>query len=810
MDKKSLTEAEIRTRFITPAIQRAWRNPEQIWEEKSFTKWKITVRGKTVKRWEVKRVDYLLSYKKNFPIAIVEAKDNKHEMWDWMQQAQEYAEMLQVPFVFTSNWDWFVFHDDSTWQETELTLEQFPSPEILYKKWLEYKWITPEQEKIVSYDYYDDWSWKEPRYYQRIAINKTVEAISKWQNRILLVMATWTWKTYTAFQIIWRLWKSWAKKRILFLADRNILVDQAMTNDFKPFGWKMTKVTHKQIDKSYEVYLALYQGLTWEIDDCYTQFSKDFFDLIIIDECHRWSAKEDSNWRAILDYFSSATHIWLTATPKETSDVSNQTYFWEPVYTYSLKQWIEDWYLAPYKVIKVLLNVDDWWRPYKWQLDFNWEEIPDKEYNSNDYDRLIAFNEWWEEVVYKKLIIKERTEEVAKRITEYLKSTDRMAKTIVFCVDIDHAERMRKALVNENADMIKQNKRYVMKITWDDLVWKQQLDNFIDPKEPYPVIVTTSKLLTTWVDAQTCKVVVLDTVINSITEFKQIIWRWSRINEDYWKQYFTIIDFRKATRLFADPKFDWIPEIVYEPKPDQPMDNPDDVDDTPTEDDPWDFGDDWTWENEPIPWTPTGWTIPTGWDDNPKPQIQKIIVNWVRVKVANERVQYLWVDWKLITESVRDYSKKSLLSQYESFDKFLEEWKASDKKKEIVDALKEKWVFFEDIEKQLWWQDMDPFDIICYIAFDKPALTRKERAQKIQKETLFSKYWEKAREVIEMLIQKYTDQWIEAIEDIDVLKVSPLSNLWTPREIVLDIFWSRQKYDEMIRELEKNIYEMEY
>ena len=794
MDKKSMSEQDIRTKYITHAITEAGRDQNQIREEVSFTAWRIKVKWKTVKRWEPKRADYILYYNWHLPLAVVEAKDNNHEIWDWMQQALNYSDILDIPFVYSSNWDWFLEHDKtiSDWKiEKLLKLEEFPSPEDLYMRYKIFKWIADEKEIILNQPNYDDWSWKKPRYYQQIAINRTVEAIVNGQNRILLVMATWTWKTFTAFQIIYKLRKAWAKKRILFLADRNILIDQTMVQDFAPFGDKMTKITHKKIDKAYEIYLALYQWVSWseDFDNVYKEFSPDFFDLIVVDECHRWSAKDNSAWREILEYFSSATQIWLTATPKETNDISTTNYFWKPVYTYSLNQWIEDWFLAPYKVIKVQLNIDDERRPYKWQLDFFWEEVPDRIYNIKDYDRNI--------------VIEERTEEVARRITEYLQeSWDRYAKTIVFCVDIDHAERMRQALINCNADEIKKNRKYIMKITWDDKEWKAELDNFITPKEKYPVIVTTSKLLTTWVDAKTCKLIVLDTNINSATEFMQIIWRWTRIREDYWKYFFTIMDFRKATNMFADEEFIrawfWLdPICVYEPKPNETIVEPEELDTN-----------EWT-ENEESEEENAKETILFWWDqweDEEEKKHRKILVNWVNVTIINERIQYIWADGKLINESLKDYSKKWILWEYRTLDDFINAWEDCDKKEAIITELEDKWVLIEELQNQIWI-DMDPFDLICHVAFDRPALTRKERANNVRKRDIFTKYWEKAKEVINFLLDKYADNWIESIENMEVLKVNPFNWLWTPVEIVNGIFWGKNVYLEMIRELKKSIYE---
>ncbi len=781
MDKKTLTERDICSKFITPAIIEAGRSDEQIREEVSFTKGRIKVQGKTIARWEPKRADYILYYQNNFPIAVIEAKDNKHTVGDGMQQALGYAQMLDIPFVYSSNGDGFLEHDrtkDAGKVENELSLKQFPGPQELFLKYKKYKGITDDKEPLIMSDYYDDGSGRQPRYYQEIAINKAVEAVAKKQDRILLVMATGTGKTYVASQIIRRLWKAKEKKRILYLADRNILIDQTMINDFKQFWEHMTKIIHRTVDKSYEIYLALYQWMTGaeEFSNIYKEFSPDFFDLIIVDECHRGSAKENSAWRQILEYFTHATQIGLTATPKETEDISTSTYFGESVYTYSLRQGIEDWFLAPYKVIKVWLNIDDERRPYKGQLDFFWNEIPDRIYNLKDYDR--------------SLVIKERTEQVAKKVTEFLKATDRYSKTIIFCVDIDHAERMRQALVNENADEVKKNNKYIMRMTGDEKEGKAQLDNFINPKEKYPVVVTTSKLLTTWVDAQTCKVIVLDTIINSMTEFKQIIGRWTRVREDYGKLYFTIIDFRKATNNFADPMFDGTPVVVYAPKADEPLD-PDkilseDEDQSPDEQ----IGKDDTIINakkEESEW------------------VKKILVQWVTVEVSQERIQYIGTDGKLITESLKDYTKRNILNEYKSLDSFLEAWRSADKKHPVIHELEEKGIFIEELQAQIN-KNLDPFDLVCYLAFDRPPLTRQERANNAKKHDGFGKYGEQAKEVIELLLDKYADQGIESIEDINVLKVHPFIDIGTPYEIVTNIFWWKERYLEMVMELEKMIY----
>lgn len=787
MDKKSLSERDICTKYIVPALQKAWWDIEkQIREEVTFTDWKIVMQWLRISRINKKRADFILYYKNNFPIAIIEAKDNNHSIWAGMQQWLEYSNMLDIPFVYSSNWDWFLEHDKTknSWEiEKEISLDNFPTPEELYQRYLSSKNITPEIQKIIEEPYYLDLGWKWPRYYQRVAINRSLEAIAKWQNRLLLVMATWTWKTYTAFQIIYRLWKSKAKKRILFLADRNILVDQTMTNDFKPFGDVMTKIQNRQINKAYEIYLALYQWITGteEEKNIFKQFSRDFFDLIVVDECHRWSAKEDSAWREVLEYFSNATQIWLTATPKETKEISNIDYFGEPIYTYSLKEWIEDWFLAPYKVVRVWIDIDEWWRPTTTTLDKEWNEVEDRVYNTRDFDRNI--------------VIDERTKLVAKKVTQFLKeSWDRFQKTIVFCVDIDHAERMRQALVNENSDLIKENSKYIMRITWDNEEWKKELDNFIDPNEKYPTIVTTSKLLTTWVDAKTCKLIVLDSVINSMTEFKQIIGRWTRLKIDAWKYYFTIMDFRKATNLFADPDFDGEPVVIYEPKEWETL-MPDENTQTKDEN---------KFEKTDNIELISGWDINI--DENPLWKHKKVYVSWVQVNISNERVQYLWADGKLITESLKDYSKKNILSQYRTLDEFLQTWRNSDKKEIIIQELTEKWVILDEISKEVW-KDLDPFDLICHIAYDRPALTKKERIENVKKRNYFEKYSSDAREVIEALLEKYAESGIDTIEDIWVLNIWRFREFGSPLEII-SRFGKKEDYIKVVKEIEEMIYEM--
>lgn len=785
MDKKSLSERDICSKYITPAIVDAgWDLHNQIREEVSFTKGRIIVRGKLHSRGEQKRADYILYHKKNIPIAVIEAKDNKHSVGDGMQQALNYAETLSVPFVFSSNGDAFLFHDrtgNAAKTETELSLAQFPSPAELWQRYCVWKGIaTSEAVKTVEMPYYDDGTGRSPRYYQANAINNTVEAIAKGQQRVLLVMATGTGKTYTAFQIIWRLWKSGTKKRILFLADRNILVDQTKNNDFKPFGKAMTKISKRQIDKSYEIYLSLYQAVTGNDEErnIYKQFSPDFFDLIVIDECHRGSAAEDSAWREVLEYFSNAAHVGLTATPKETKDVSSITYFGDPVYSYTLKQGIEDGFLAPYKVVRIDIDRDlQGWRPSKGQLDKHGKVIEDRVFNQSDMDRT--------------LVLEKRTELVAKKITEFLKTSDPFAKTIVFCDDIDHAERMRQALVNLNPERVKENRKYVMRITGDEQEGKAELDNFINPEERYPVIATTSKLMTTGVDAQTCKLVVLDQHIKSMTEFKQIIGRGTRINEDYDKFWFTIMDFKKATELFADKDFDGEPVVIYEPKGDEPPVPPDDIISDP--DVPTSGGG----ENN------RGDDFGSGEGGGGEGRI-KYVLGDVTVHVIAERVQYYGSDGKLITESLKDYTRNTVLKDYASLDQFLKRWTSAERKAAIIKELEQHGVLFEPLAEEVG-KELDAFDLICHVAFDQPALTRKERANNVKKRNYFAKYSEQARKVLEILLEKYADTGIENIEDIKILTLDPFKNMGSATELV-SIFGGKQAYMAALAELEQNLY----
>ncbi|MFH1365087.1 MAG: DEAD/DEAH box helicase family protein [archaeon] len=780
MNKKQLTEADIRTKFILPAIEKAgWDRDKQIREEKYFTDGRIYIYGATTKRGIPKKADYVLYYKNNIPIVVIEAKDNKHSVGAGLQQAIDYAEVLDIPFAFSSNGDGFVFQDLETGENNELSLEKFPTSRELWEKYKKYKGITEKIEDLITADYYFEKDWKHPRYYQRIAINRTVEAIAKGKNRILLVMATGTGKTYTAFQIIWRLREKWRPKgqtpRVLYLADRNVLVDDPMNKDLKPLKNKgvLTKVRKRKADKSYEVYMALYQGIsgTDESKNIYKQFSKDFFDLIIVDECHRGSAKANSAWREVLKHFSDAVQIGMTATPKETTDVSNIDYFGDPVYKYSLKQGIEDGFLAPYRVIKVAIDKDvHGYRPKKGEKDKYGEEIPDEIYTNREFDR--------------SLVIDERTKVVAEKVSEFLKNTNRMDKTIVFCVDIEHAVRMTAALRNENKDLWTKNKKYIMRITGDNDIGKRQLDNFMDPASKHPVIVTTSKLMTTGIDVQTCKLIVLDSPIQSMTEFKQIIGRGTRIREDYNKTHFTIIDFRNVTDKFADPDFDGEPVQVMEYRGDQEID-PEEIK-----------------EKEVLELQ--GKPDINIYDIEEKPR--KFYVKEADVSVLSQSEQYLDASGKLITEKLIDYTKKSVKKDYRTLNDFLQKWNVIDQKRVLIEELQQKGIIFDCLRETIPnGKEYDPFDLILHVAYGKKPLTRSERAKKVNKDSYFDKYGGKAREVISALLDKYSDEGIENLEDAEVLRVEPLNKFGRPLEI-MKLFGGAKGYQKMIREVEKRIY----
>ena len=781
MDKRGLSERDICTKFITPALRGAgWDEMSQIREEVSFTKGRIIVRGRMVARGKRKRADYILHFKPNIPVAVIEAKDNTHSVGDGMQQALDYAETLNIPFAFSSNGDGFVFHDRtraSTPIESNLPLDAFPSPTDLWARYRAWKGLDPESEEIVLQDYHDDGSGKTPRYYQVTAINAAIEAIAKGQNRILLVMATGTGKTYTAFQIIWRLWKAGRKKRILFLADRNVLVDQTKANDFRPFGGTMTKLS-RDIDTSYEVYLGLYQAITGPeaSQKAYRKFSPGFFDLIVIDECHRGSAAADSAWREVLEYFSSATQIGLTATPKETKYISNIAYFGEPVFSYSLKQGIHDGFLAPYKVVRVHIDRDiDGYRPEKGKLDRDGEEVEDRLYNVKDFDRT--------------LVIDERTALVSRKVTAFLRETgDRFQKAIIFCVDQEHAARMRQELINENADLVEGNSRYVMRITGEDEAGKAELGNFIDPESRYPVLVTTSRLLSTGVDVQTCRLIVLDRAVGSMTEFKQIVGRGTRVHEDTGKFYFTLIDFRGATSHFADPDFDGEPVQIYEPEEDDPIAPPD-----PPPSDP-DTPDD-------------GEIIIDGGDPPPPPgpgPRTKVYVDGVEVTIVAERATYLDGQGKLVTESLRDFTRKALRRRFASLEDFLNRWNAAERKQAIFDEMAAEGLPLAVIVQELG-KDLDPFDLICHIAFDTKPLTRRERAENVKKRDVFAKYGGQARAVLDALLDKYADEGMLNLDDANVLRIPPLDSLGTPIELVR-AFGGKPGFERAVHDLQSALY----
>ena len=784
--KKDLGERDIRTKYITPALVDAgWDMQTQIREEVHLTDGRIYVRGNMHTRGKRKFADYILYYKPHIPIAVIEAKDNAHTVGAGMQQALGYAEILDIPFVFSSNGDGFVFHDKTSTGdalESELPLDSFPSPAILWAKYTAYKGIAANHEPVVAQDYFADGSERSTRYYQQIAINRAVEAIARGDERVLLVMATGTGKTYVASQIIYRLWKSGVKKRVLFLSDRTALIDQTARGDFRHFKEAMTVVKNRTVDTAYNIYLALYQGLSdHKSEDTYKRFSPNFFDLVVVDECHRGSAREDSKWREILEYFNGASHLGLTATPKETTEVSSSEYFGDPLYTYSLKQGIDDGFLAPYKVIKVTLDIDaEGWRPPKGFKDKDGHVVADRIYNRQDFDKTI--------------VVEERRRLVAAKITEFLKSSDRFAKTIVFCVDIEHAEGMRRALVNANADPMSQNSKYVMQITGDNEEGKRHLDAFIDPNERYPVIATTSKLMTTGIDAQTCKLIVLDANIGSPTEFKQIIGRGTRINEDFGKHYFTILDFRNVTALFADPEFDGDPVRVKEASQREDLSEVDkELGDAPLID---------ALTGDEVVFTPS----PLFREDsrNDYGITRKVTVNGVEVSVLNERVQYMGEDGRIITQSLRDYTRRNVQKNYATLDAFLNSWRQADKKRALVEELEKQGVIWPALRDEVG-SDFDPFDLICHVAYDQKPLTRRERADDVKKRDYFAKYGDRARKVIDALLDKYADDGLTDLENPAILTLDPIKQLGTVLEINR-AFGGKAGYAAAIRELTAALY----
>jgi type I restriction enzyme R subunit len=774
-EKKELSEIDICDLFITPAIKNAgWDSMRQIRREVTLTPGPIIVRGNMSTRNKKKKkfADYVLSWAPDVPVAIVEAKDNNQTVSYGMQQALGYAEILDVPCAFSSNGDAFASHNKVPANgediETKFPLEAFPTPDDLWKRYKTFRGIKDSSEALVTQPYHIGSSDKEPRYYQVEAINRTIEAVANGKKRVLLVMATGTGKTYTTFQIIWRLWKGRVVKRVLFLADRNILVDQTLVNDFKPFGSVMAKIKNRKIDPAYEMHLGLYQAITGpdEEDKIFKNVSRDFFDMIVIDECHRGSAADDAAWREILDYFSNAIQLGLTATPKETKYVSNLTYFGEPVYTYSLKRGIEDGFLAPYKVIRIDIDKDIYgWTPPAGMTDDLGKEIEGRTYNQADMDRLLVLNQ--------------RTKLVARRIMKFLNATDPFSKTIIFCEDIDHAERMRVAIVNAAGQLALDNPRYVVRITGDSVEGKAELDNFINPESKFPVIATTSELLTTGVDAKTCKLIVLDKTISSMTNFKQIIGRGTRIDEEHNKYFFTIMDFKKATELFRDPDFDGEPVVIYEP----------DDDDDPVPPDP-EYPDDEEGEEEE------------------GEGIRKIFVSGVPARIIAERIEYIGPDGSLITESYRDFSRNQIKSEFASLDEFLQRWNSTKKKQAIIELLEEHGILLDNLAEEIG-KDYGDFDLICHIAFDQPPLTRKERANNVKKRNYFTKYGEQARAILNALLDKYADEGISTLESARVLKLKPFSDMGTPMEIINQAFGGKTGYENAIQELEHELFKQE-
>ena len=773
LSKKQMSEEDIKLQYITPAITSKW-NIQKITMETKITDGRVNIKGNLVFREPPKRADYVLYLSANNPIAIVEAKDNNHSVSFGLQQAMTYAQMLDLPFAYSSNGDGFMEHDFLTGLEREISLDEFPTEEELIARYKAERnggtGITPAQQKVLDQPYYSSQNTYPPRYYQRIAINRTLDAIAQGRDRLLLVMATGTGKTYTAFQIVYRLLQSGMKRKILYLADRNILVDQSIQQDFAPLEKVIHKINVAKDDRStitsHEVYFSLYQQLVGADDQEHFSelFSPDFFDLIIVDECHRGSAKEESRWRRILEYFSSATQIGMTATPKETKYISNITYFGDPIYTYSLKEGIEDGFLAPFKVINITTDIGDGWRPRRGQLDKYGNPIEDRIYTNSDYD----YN----------IIIEDRIQQVAAEITKYLKATDRMAKTIVFCATEDAAERMRIALVNLNADMVKKNPDYVVRITGSDVYGKSKLDYFISVSAPYPVIATTSKLLSTGADCKMTKLIVLDEMIGSMTEFKQIIGRGTRLREKEGKTHFVVMDFRNVTRLFADPDWDGPIEVDpnYPPKP-GPGSGPD-----------------------PGPGPGPG--------PGPNPPKEKPVVdrNGCRVEIVYKTVSIYDANGKLLRqESITDYTKENVRGEYATLDAFIREWRADPKKEKIRDMLRERGIDLDKMKAEQGMSDVDDFDFICHFAYDKKPLTRKERANNVKKRDFLSKYSGVAREILEALLDKYMDLGIREIGKAEILKLDPFLRYGKPAKIS-SFFGGKAGYLKAVQELEDAIY----
>ena len=771
LPKKSMTEEDVKLQFITPAITSKW-DIKKITMETQITDGKVNLKGNLVFREKPKRVDYLLYLNANNPIAVVEAKDNNHSISFGLQQAMAYAQMLDVPFAYSSNGDGFAEHDFLTGNERQLGLDEFPTETELIARYKVESGLRPEQDALIAQPYFSSQKTYPPRYYQRIAINRTLDAIARGQQRLLLVMATGTGKTYTAFQIVYRLLQSGMKRKVLYLADRNILVDQSIQQDFAPLEKVIHKINVAKDDQttitSHQVYFSLYQQLVGDDDQEHFSelFTPDFFDLVIVDECHRGSAKEESRWRRILEYFSGATQIGMTATPKETKYISNLSYFGEPVYTYSLKEGIEDGFLAPFKVINITTDIADGWRPRKGQLDINGNEIPDRIYTNNDYD----YN----------IIIEDRIQQVAAEITRYLKSTDRMAKTIVFCATEDAAERMRIALVNLNADKVKENPDYVVRITGTDDYGKSKLKYFISASAKYPVIATTSKLLSTGADCKMTKLIVLDEMIGSMTEFKQIIGRGTRLREKDGKTHFVVMDFRNVTRLFADPEWDGPIEI-----------DPGFVPGGKDGDDPG-----------PKPGPGPGPIEPPG----PKPGKPIVDRNGCRVEIIRKTVSIYDANGKLLRqESIIDYTRENILGEYASLDNFIRQWTTEQKKEKIRDLLRERGIDLELMKSDQGMSDVDDFDFICHVAFDKKPLTRRERANNVKKRDFLSKYSGVAREVLEALLDKYMNTGIYEIEKTEILRLDPFMKIGKPARIA-GYFGGKDGYLKAVRELEEAIY----
>ena len=775
-DKKALSEIDICDLFITPAIRDAgWDPMTQIRREVTLAPGPVIVRGNMSARNKKKKkfADYILSWEAGIPIAVVEAKDNNHSVSHGIQQALGYAEILEIPTALSSNGDAFASHNKVPASgediETEFPLESFPPPRELWRRYKQFRGIADKAEELVTQPYYEDPSGKEPRYYQVDAINRTIEAVARGQRRVLLVMATGTGKTYTTFQIIWRLWKPGVVKRVLFLVDRNILVDQTLVNDFKPFGPVMTKVKNRKVDPSYEIYLGLYQAITGpdEADKVFKNVSREFFDMVVIDECHRGSAAEDSAWREILDYFAGSIQVGLTATPRETRYVSSTNYFGEPVYTYSLKRGIEDGFLAPYKVVRIDIDKDvQGWTPPAGMKDDLGLDVERRVYNQRDMDRILVLNQ--------------RTKLVANRVMQFLRATNPLDKTIIFCEDIDHAERMRAAIVNAAGKLALDNPRYVMRITGDSVEGKAELDNFIDPESKFPVIATTSDLLTTGVDAKTCKLIVLDKTITSMTVFKQIIGRGTRIDEENNKWFFTIMDFKKATELFSDPDFDGEPVVIYEPGND---DDPVPPDPRPADEEVLNGGSDFS-------------------------EQFKYRVGGVPAKIISERIQFIGPDGSLITESYRDFTRKQIRSEFASLDEFLASWNSAKRKQAIIEALEEHGIVLDNLAAEVG-KDYGDFDLICHIAWDRPPLTRKERVDKVKKRNYFAKYGAQARAVLTALLDKYADEGIGSLEDARVLRLDPFRSIGTPVEIINNVFGGKDKFEAVIQDLEQELYDQD-